>query len=592
MGRMTAMRTLKGRMTDLIATVLVLSMLAGWFLVGNTVEERMIAQAKEDLISRLAILAGVVQDSGTQGLVGNVGRWSRDQGTRVTLVAMDGRVLFDSEADPGTMDNHSGRPEIREAMLSGTGIYTRYSRSLEDDRIYVARLAADPQGEGLVIRLSVSLEDVGSAVASARRRVLASLAFAGLISLLVGLFFIRQVSRPIEELTVTALRIDEDERPRFPDRGTVEVQRLARALEGMSSRLEGVMADLKREKAYLKSLLESLPVGVLVVDREKKIRYANAALGRLLRELPERADGTLYTGAVRDPDLIELIDRAFEGEERTASFVVRDRTETFLEAQSVSVRGGVLVVVHDLTERRRLEEARRTFMADAGHELQTPLTSIRAAAELLLEDRGTDPEKTRDLAEKIIMQQERMTALVDDLLLLSRLESDIAPEPGRSLDLVELIEGLVEYQKENPLARNIRWETDLPERAPIFGRPGELGRALGNLLDNAVKYTRKRFEGSPGGVIRIGASRQDQGWRVLVGDNGTGIEEELREAVFERFRRGEPSRCREGGSPGGYGLGLAIARRVIESHGGSIEFLDSPEGALLSVFIPLGGVET
>ncbi|KUK60843.1 MAG: Multi-sensor signal transduction histidine kinase [Synergistales bacterium 57_84] len=214
---MTAMRTLKGRMTDLIATVLVLSMLAGWFLVGNTVEERMITQAKEDLISRLAILAGVVQDSGTQGLVGNVGRWSRDLGTRVTLVAMDGRVLFDSEADPGTMDNHSGRPEIREAMLSGTGIYTRYSRSLEDDRIYVARLAADPQGEGLVIRLSVSLEDVGSAVASARRRVLASLAFAGLISLLVGLFFIRQVSRPIEELTVTALRIDEDERPRFPD---------------------------------------------------------------------------------------------------------------------------------------------------------------------------------------------------------------------------------------------------------------------------------------------------------------------------------------------------------------------------------------
>jgi len=300
----------------------------------------------------------------------------------------------------------------------------------------------------------------------------------------------------------------------------------------------------------------------------------------------------LYTGAVRDPGLIELIDRAFEGEDRTASFVLRDRTETFLEAQSVSVRGGVLVVVHDLTERRRLEEARRTFMADAGHELQTPLTSIRAAAELLLDDPAPDLEKTRDLAGKIILQQERMTALVDDLLLLSRLESDIAPEPGRPLDLVELIEGLVEYQKENPLAQNIRWETDLPERAPIFGRPGELGRALGNLVDNAVKYTRKRFEGSPGGVIQISASGQDQGWRIIVGDNGTGIEEELREAVFERFRRGESSRCRDGASPGGYGLGLAIARRVIESHGGSIEFLDSSEGALLSVFIPFGGVKT
>lgn len=583
------MRTLKGRMTDLIATVLVLSMLAGWFLVGNTVEERMISQAKEDLISRLAILAGILQDSGTQGLVGNVGRWSRDLGTRVTLVAMDGRVLYDSEADPGTMDNHSGRPEIREALLYGTGINTRFSRSLEDDRIYVARLAADPQGDGLVIRLSVSLEDVGSAVAPARRRVLASLAFAGLISLLVGLFFIRQVSRPIEELTVTALRIDEDERPRFPDRGTVEVQRLARALEGMSSRLEGVMADLKREKAYLKSLLESLPVGVLVVDREKKIRYANAALGRLLRDLPERADGALYTGAVRDPGLIELIDRAFEGEDRTASFVLRDRTETFLEAQSVSVRGGVLVVVHDLTERRRLEEARRTFMADAGHELQTPLTSIRAAAELLLDDPAPDLEKTRDLAGKIILQQERMTALVDDLLLLSRLESDITPEPGEPLDLKEMIEDVVNYQKETPQAAYIAWEMELPDGAPFNGRPGEIGRALGNLVDNAVKYTRKRFGETPGGVIRVSMEEQDKGWKILVGDNGTGIDEKIRETVFERFKRGETSRYREGVSPGGYGLGLAIARRIIESHGGSIEAQDISEGASISVFFPFKG---
>jgi len=169
------MRTLKGRMTDLIATVLVLALLSGWFLVGNTVEERMISQAKENLLSRIAILAGVIQDTGIEGLITNISRWSRDDGTRVTLVAMNGKVLFDNEADPGTMDNHAGRPEIREALLSGTGINTRYSRSIEADQIYVARLAADPSGEGIVLRLSISLADVGSAVGSARRRILASL---------------------------------------------------------------------------------------------------------------------------------------------------------------------------------------------------------------------------------------------------------------------------------------------------------------------------------------------------------------------------------------------------------------------------------
>ncbi len=580
------MRTLKGRMTDLIATVLVLALLSGWFLVGNTVEERMISQAKENLLSRVSILAGVLQDSGIEGLVTNVSRWSRDDGTRVTLVAMNGKVLFDNEADPGTMDNHAGRPEIREALLSGTGINTRYSRSIEADQIYVAKLAADPEGQGIVVRLSISLADVGSAVASARKRMLASLAFAGFVSLLVGLYFIRQVTRPLEELTRSAMESTEGARLRFPGSGSMEVQRLAAALEGMSTRLDDALAALEREKTYLRSLLESLPSGVLVVDHEKKIRYANAALGRLLRDLPRKMDGALYTGAIRKPELIDLIDRAFKGEDSRESFTVREKTETFLEAQAVSIADGVLAVIHDMTERHSLEETRRTFIADAGHELQTPLTSIRAAAELLLDDAAADPEKTRDMASKIILQQERMTALVDDLLLLSRLESDITPEPGEPLDLKEIIEDVVNYQKERPQAAFITWETDLPEGAPFKGRPGEIGRALGNLVDNAVKYTRKRFGETPGGVIRVSMTERDGGWEILVSDNGTGIDEKIRETVFERFKRGERSRYREGASPGGYGLGLAIARRIFESHGGRIEALDSGEGALISVFIP------
>ncbi len=583
------MRTLKGRMTDLIATVLVLALLSGWFLVGNTVEERMVSQAKENLLSRIAILSGVIQDTGIEGLITNVSRWSRDDGTRVTLVAMNGKVLFDNEADPETMDNHAGRPEIREALLSGMGINTRYSRSIEADQIYVARLAADPSGEGIVVRLSISLAEVGSAVASARRRILASLAFAGFVSLLAGLYFIRQVSRPLEELTRSAMESINGTRLRFPGTGSVEVQRLAAALEGMSSRLDDALAALEREKAYLRSLLESLPAGVLVVDREKKIRYANAALGRLLRDLPEKMDGALYTGAIRKPELIDLIDRAFKGDDRRESFVVREKAEIFLEAQAVSIADGVLVVVHDMTERHRLEETRRTFIADAGHEFQTPLTSIRAAAELLLDDASPDPEKTRDMAGKIVLQQERMTALVDDLLLLSRLESDITPEPGEPLDLKEMIEDVVNYQKETPQAAYIAWEMELPDGAPFNGRPGEIGRALGNLVDNAVKYTRKRFGETPGGVIRVSMEEQDKGWKILVGDNGTGIDEKIRETVFERFKRGETSRYREGVSPGGYGLGLAIARRIIESHGGSIEAQDISEGASISVFFPFKG---
>ncbi|GAB6280126.1 MAG: ATP-binding protein [Thermovirga sp.] len=581
------MKTLRGRMTDLIATVLVLSLVSGWFLVGNSVEERMIARTQEDLLSRVTILAGVVQDSGIKGLISNVSRWSSDYATRVTVVSMDGNVLFDNETDPATLDNHADRPEIREAILSGTGINTRYSRSLETDQIYVARIAADPQGEAVVVRISLSLADVEAAVTSARKRILVSLAFAGLVSLLVGLFFIRQVSGPIEELTRSALETGRGGKLRFPSSGSVEVQRLAAALEGMSERLDEAAQDLKREQEYLRSLLESLPAGILVVDRQKKIRYANAALSRLLRDIPDKMDGTLYTGAIRKPELIDLIGRAFEGRESRESFVVRDRCETFLEAQSVIVEHGVLIILHDLTERHRLEETRKTFVADAGHELQTPLTSIRAAAELLLDEGETTPEATRKMAEKIIMQQERMTALVDDLLLLSRLESTAASVPGELLDLETVIAESISYYRENPQARSIEWEISLAGPAPFIGRSDELARAFGNLLDNAVKYTRKRFGDAPGGLIRICMERTDDSWRILFGDNGTGIDDKTRETVFERFQRGEKSRFRESGSPsGGYGLGLAIVRRIVESHGGSIEVLQNSEGALLALSLP------
>ncbi|NBJ14738.1 MAG: HAMP domain-containing protein [Dehalobacter sp. 4CP] len=579
------MRTLKGRMTDLIATVLVLALVSGWFLVGNSVEERMMEQTTEDLVSRVTILAGVLQDSGVEGVVSNASRWSKDLATRVTVVSMDGNVLYDSEADPATLDNHADRPEIREALLSGTGVNTRYSRSIESDQIYVARLAADPLGEAVVLRISLSLDDVRVAVASSRKRILVSLIFAGVASLLVGLYFIRQVSGPLEDLTRSALESGKGGKLRFPASGSVEVQRLAAALEGMSRRIDEAAGELEREQEYLRSLLESLPDGIMVVDRQKRIRYANASLSKLLRDVPEKMDGAFYTGAIRKPELIELIDRAFEGTESREAFVARDRSETFLEAQSVVVEHGILVVLHDLTERHLLEETRRTFVADAGHELQTPLTSIRAAAELIL-DEDSGPEKSREMAEKIILQQERMTALVDDLLLLSRLESAVPQGPGELVDLEVIISESISYHRENPQAAAIGWEISLSGAAPFMGRPEELARAIGNLLDNAVKYTRKRFSDNPGGVISVSLEKPEGFWRILIGDNGTGIDEKVREAVFERFQRGERSRFREGSSPGGYGLGLAIVRRIVESHGGFIEVLQSREGALLAVSLP------
>lgn len=580
------MRTLKGRMTDLVAVVLALTLLAGWFVVGNGIEERMHRQARAALQDQMELLGGVLGESGLEVFKDVVGDLGFETGARVTVVTMRGRVIFDTQADPATMDNHADRPEIREAMLKGSSIFSRYSRSLGEEQLYAARLVSDPEGASMVLRASLSLRYIQDAVTSARTRLLFSLLLAGGAAMVVGLLFLRQVTKPLEDLTGAAFRLQEGEKPRFPSSGTVEVQRLASALENMSGRLDAAMGDLRREQGYLRFLLESLPVGVIVVDDSGRIRYANSALSSLLRDVPEKTEGAPYLSAIRAPELLELLEKAFAGQGGRVVFPVLDREEIFLEAQAVKIDWGVLAVLNDLTERMRLEESRKAFVADAGHELQTPLTAIRAAAELLADGSGMTDEERRALSEKIIAQQERMTALVDDLLLLSRLESEVPAEEPEAMDLADLLNSTLENVMANPLAGSIEFEPSVTGPAPFTGRPADLWRAFGNLLDNAVKYTRKRFGEGPGGKIRMALERTGGSWEVIIEDNGIGIPPRAKGVIFERFQRAEADRSREGAPSGGYGLGLAIASRIFEAHGGSITAADTAEGARFVILLP------
>ncbi|MGC9489935.1 MAG: ATP-binding protein [Thermovirgaceae bacterium] len=580
------MRTLKGRMTDLVAMVLALALLAGWFVVGNGIEEHMHRQARTSLLDQMELLAGVLGETGLDGFSNVLRNVEPETGTRVTVINMSGRVLFDTQADPTTMDNHASRPEIRESMLTGTGISSRYSRSLGEEQLYIARLATDPRGDTMILRASVSLRYIQEAVNAARTRLLFSLFFAGGAAMAAGLILLRQVTKPLEELTRAAFNLQEGQKPRFPSSGTLEVQRLASALEDMSNRLEGAMGDLRREKGYFRFLLESLPVGVLVVDDGGRIRYANSALSSLLRDVPEKIEGTPYLSAIKAPELLELLEKAYKGRSGRAVFSVRGVEEKFLEAQVIKIDWGVLAVLNDLTDRMRLEQSRKAFVADAGHELQTPLTAIRAAAELLADDKDLDSEKRRSIAGKILTQQERMTALVDDLLLLSRLESEVPSEEPREIDLAGLLDSLVENILASPQAESIEVERDIAGPAVVSGRPGDLWRAFGNILDNAVKYTKKRFGDKPGGKIRVTLGPSGDSWDVIIEDNGIGVPPQAKEIIFERFQRAETDRSREGLPSGGYGLGLAIARRIFEAHGGAITLGDSAEGARFTIRLP------
>jgi two-component system phosphate regulon sensor histidine kinase PhoR len=244
-----------------------------------------------------------------------------------------------------------------------------------------------------------------------------------------------------------------------------------------------------------------------------------------------------------------------------------------------------VAVLSDLTERHRMEEAKSAFVADASHELQTPLTVIRAATELLMEDSLPDEDRHRFL-QRIVEQQERMTALVEDLLLLSRLESGIPVERTEKVDLASLLSSLLEGARMAPESEKLRWEASLPGSADVRGRCEELRRAFGNLIDNAVKYTLRRFGTESGGHIRLSLEPKDSGWLFSIEDNGVGIPPAMIERIFERFQRAEAHRSRNNAEKGGYGLGLSIARRVAESHKGWIRVESPGEGAKFTLWLP------
>lgn len=579
------MKTLRGRLFLLVIATVLLCFLLAWFPLAGLVRERLHAKAASELDLHAQIIAAVVSEGPTD-LIARLDTLQSLVQDRITVINSGGKVLYDSGITAERLDNHRDRPEIVRALTAGRGESVRYSRSLGADQLYVARRSEGPDGTVYVVRTAYSLASIDETLNLLRQRLLTALLLSGLLAAAVSLWISSRLVRPLKEIEEAARSLQEGGKARFPSDGPEEIATLASALKTMASRLKETLADLEAERQDLTLILENLPVGIIVTDPEGRLRFANNSIAPLLRDTPEKAQGRPCQGVLRVPDLTALIEETARSGRAEATFLVRDKSPLLFQSQAVKLQGGALVVVTDLTERHHLEEARKAFVADASHELQTPLTAIRTSAELILSSEDLSEAERHRYADAIIEQQERMTSLVDDLLLLSRLESGPPSEEEADLDLRSLLTALIGDTRYNPMAAAIDIESDLAAEAPFRGRPEEIRRALGNLVDNAVKYIHKRFGGARGGRLTL-TLKPDQGeWALSVADNGIGLKDEDLPDLFERFQRGERDRGRIGFSQGGYGLGLAITKRIVEGHGGRIEAFRREEGALFTVHLP------
>jgi two-component system phosphate regulon sensor histidine kinase PhoR len=489
-------------------------------------------------------------------------------GARVTVITPDGLVLADSQSDPRTMENHAGRPEIRDALAKGEGQSTRHSVTINRDLLYYAVKQNVGAESPVVLRFAIPLATVRELLGSFRRSLwLASfiiLLLAGAASLLVTL----GLSERIERLKEFSRRVAEgDFRPLPGDGSGDALEALGVSLNQTAKRLDQTIRTLTEERNLSSAILSSMAEGVAVVNGAERLVFANESFAEILElHAPPRAGGALVE-VVRQTEMIEGVRRVLAGEPRVEAEIVTGTLRQHCFAATVAAvrageTSGAVVVLHDITELRGLERVRRDFVANVSHEIRTPLTAIQGFAETLLAGAMDDAQNRERFLGIIVEHSRRLARLTEDLLLLSKMDADRLELEIRPVKVAQLIESCIETARHRAAEKEIEISVKPLNGLPdVAGDQRRLAEVLQNLLDNATQYTLSR------GQIVVSAEARDAEVVVTVADTGIGIPKADQPRIFERFYRVDAARSRE---LGGTGLGLSIAKHIVEVHGGRI----------------------
>ncbi|MGB8803140.1 MAG: ATP-binding protein [Candidatus Acidiferrales bacterium] len=579
------------------AALLLVVLLAVQLYSARVIRSQAIRSANDQLASLLGLtLANPPQSDDPTELRNWTSRVSRN-GARVTIIDSTGRVLADSEADAEKMENHANRPEIQQAFARGSGQSVRRSATLGRELVYRAQRYDHAGSPPIVIRLALPLSQIDLSLVELRQRLLLATLLALLIGALVSFAFARMFAARVQRLQRFSQRIAEgDFRPLLREGPRDELSDLADSLNLTAARMDREIRMLSGERNRSSAILRSMVEGVAVIDAEERLVFYNRAFSEILSVDAAGAEGRPLIEVVRNSELLSLIRRALRGDEGLQTDITMGITQTQsfsitaapVKALDVSASGrvpegkpsGAVVVLHDVTELRRLERVRQDFVANVSHEFKTPLTAIQGFAETLLAGALDDPENNRRFLEIIRNHATRLARLTNDLLKLARIEAGKLELEFSSVGLLELIEACTETTLLKANRKEITLEITVPPQLPaVRGDAALLRDVLQNLLDNAIQYTPAR------GHISVAASATAREAVITVSDTGIGIPLADSERIFERFYRVDAARSREAG---GTGLGLSIAKHIVEAHGGKL-WVESTvgQGSKFSFSLPL-----
>jgi two-component system phosphate regulon sensor histidine kinase PhoR len=576
----------------------VVSLVCADLFLSRALERDLTERIRADLQVRLALVERRVD--GMRAPPDDLGPWDaladelgQVAQARVTIIALDGRVLGDSEVPLEgltTLENHARRPEVIQALSGGGfGQSVRWSTTVSMRMIYAAVRFGRPGATMGVVRAALPLTTVEEAVVGLHRRIGLGSVLALVVALALSLLYAQIFGRSLVGITQAARQIAKgDLDVRIHAEATDEIGALADTLDHLAGSLSATMRELREERDRLGRILEAMEEGVLVVDADRIIVMANPAAHVLLMSVTDspanpaarraahdgdNLAGRAFSEAARHPDIERILGKTLASHEPSSGEVAVDRPRPRrLLVHAAPLAGaphGAVVVLVDVTEIRRLESIRKDFVANVSHELRTPLTAVRTAIETARSALKQDPQEADRFLEIADRHSERLTALVRDLLDLSRIESGHLTLRPSATAVEDLASEVITLFREPASRRKLRLAADFArDLPPAWVDRDALTQVVTNLVENAVKYT------DEGGVVTLRGRGESGRVRLWVEDSGPGISPKHLPRIFERFYRVDAGRSRD---RGGTGLGLSIVKHLVEAMHGTVN-VDSELG--------------
>ena len=507
--------------------------------------------------------------------------------TRLTIISPSGHVLAESHRDL-PLESHADRPEFIAAMQTGFATSIRFSDTMGQKMMYGA-ITIDRDGTPLaVIRTAMPITAIGKVLNNMYiELIIAALAVAACVAA-VSLAFSRRIAKPIVQMTKTAQAFAKgDLARRIPMPRIRETAALARSLNKMARQLDERMQNLTTQKNQVQAILSGMTEGVIAVDAEARIMTINQAAAELLGTETRHATGRNIQEVLRNIDIQKFIEQTLASAEPTETELSLPIDEVkYCRLRGVSLahnnppQAAAVIVISDMTRIRKLENIRRDFVANVSHELKTPITSIKGFVETLLHGAVEDPDQARRFLDIIIRHTDRLNAIIEDLLSLSRLEEDKKKKQlvFETSPLRPILQNAAQAPNSKAQQKNMQITIECPETLTAKANPHLLEQAITNLVSNAVKYS------DPSSDIKIQAHRVNNHVAIEVTDQGCGIEQHHLSRIFERFYVVDKGRSRK---LGGTGLGLAIVKHIAQAHGGYVTVESTPgKGSNFTIHLP------